>query len=83
MVHTLADDFSQEVARLCRVEVTPSQWETLLDAHIPRVHAATGLPRTGRVDGSRRGGFAGIAASGAECLTRRGGAATRAACQRW
>ncbi len=48
MVHTLADDFAQEVARLCRVEVTPSQWEAFLDAHIPRVHTTTGLPLTGR-----------------------------------
>ncbi len=35
MVHTLADDFAQEVARLCQVEVTPSPWETFLDARIP------------------------------------------------
>jgi len=48
MVHTLADDFTQEVARLCRVEVTQSQWEAYLDAHIPRVHTTTGLPLTGR-----------------------------------
>jgi len=48
MVHTLADDFAQEVAKLCRVEVAQSQWEQFLDAHIPRVHATTGLPLTGR-----------------------------------
>ncbi len=48
MVHTLADDFSREVARLCQVEVTPSKWEAFLDAHVPRVHTATGLPLTGR-----------------------------------
>ena len=36
MVHTLADDFTQEVARLCRVEGTHSRWEAFLDAHIPR-----------------------------------------------
>ncbi len=48
MVHTLADDFAAEVARLCRVEVTQSQWEAFLDAHIPRVHATTGRPLTGR-----------------------------------
>ncbi len=48
MVHTLAADFAQEVARLCQVEVTPSPRETFLDAHIPRVHTTTGLPLTGR-----------------------------------
>jgi len=48
MVHTLADDFAQEGARLCCVEVTQSRWEAFLDAHIPRVHTATGLPLTGR-----------------------------------
>ena len=48
MVHTLADDFAQEVARLCRVEVTQSQWKAFLDAHIPRVHTTTGLLLTGR-----------------------------------
>jgi phage/plasmid-like protein (TIGR03299 family) len=36
MVHTLAEDFAQEIARLCRMEVTQSQWEAFLDAHIPR-----------------------------------------------
>jgi len=48
MVHTLADDFAAEVARLCQVKVTPSQWKAFLDAHIPRVHTTTGLPLTGR-----------------------------------
>ena len=48
MVYSLADDFAQEVARLCQVEVTPSQWAAFLDAHIPRVHASTGLPLAGR-----------------------------------
>ncbi len=48
MVHSLADDFAQEVARLCQVEVTHSQGEAFLDAHIPRVHTTTGLSLTGR-----------------------------------
>ncbi len=48
MVHTLADDFAHEVAKLCQVEVTQSQWEAFLDAHIPRVHPTTGRPLTGR-----------------------------------
>jgi len=48
MVHTLADDFAAEVARLCRMEVTHSHWEAFLDAHIPRVHTSTGQLLTGR-----------------------------------
>jgi len=48
MVYRLADDFAQEVARLCRVEVTRSQWQAFLDAHVPRVQTVTGLPLTGR-----------------------------------
>jgi len=48
MVHSLADDFAQEVAKLCQVEVTQSQWKAFLDAHVPRVHTTTGLPLTGR-----------------------------------
>jgi len=48
MVHTLAEDFAQEVARLCQVEVTQSQWKAFLDAHVPRVHTTTGLPLIGR-----------------------------------
>jgi len=47
MVHTLADDFAQEVAKLCRMEVTPSQWKAFLDAHIPR-HDNEGTALTGR-----------------------------------
>ncbi len=47
MVHTLADDFAAEVARLCRVEVTHSQWEAFLDAHMPR-HDNDGTALTGR-----------------------------------
>jgi len=47
MVHTLADDFAQEVARLCRVEVTQSQWQAFLDVHVPR-HVNDGTAMTGR-----------------------------------
>jgi len=47
MVHTLADDFAQEVARLCQMEVTQSQWKAFLDAHIPR-HDNDGTALTGR-----------------------------------
>lgn len=48
MVHTLADDFAAEVAALCAVTVTPRQWTRFLDAHLPRVDAATGEPLAGR-----------------------------------
>ena len=41
MVHTLADDFAHEVATLCATTVTPAQWHRFLDAHVPRVDAAT------------------------------------------
>src|SRR4051794_35534265 len=44
MVHTLADDFAAEVARLCAVTVTADQWARFLDAHVPRIEAATGQP---------------------------------------
>jgi len=48
MVHTLANDSAQEVARPCQVEVTHSRWDAFLDAHIPRVHSTNGLPLSGR-----------------------------------
>jgi phage/plasmid-like protein (TIGR03299 family) len=35
MVHTLADAFAAEVAQLCAVEVTGSQWARFLDVHVP------------------------------------------------
>ncbi len=47
MVHTLADDFAAEVAKMCRVEVTPSQWKAFLDAHIP-CHDNEGTALAGR-----------------------------------
>lgn len=33
LIHSTADDFTAEVTRLCRIEVTPRQWATFLDAH--------------------------------------------------
>ncbi|MCW2496430.1 DUF932 domain-containing protein [Jatrophihabitans sp.] len=37
MVHTLADDFAAEIARLCAIEVTRTQWGRFLDLHVPTV----------------------------------------------
>jgi phage/plasmid-like protein (TIGR03299 family) len=48
MVHTLADDFAAEVAQLCAITVTPPQWDSFLDVHVPRIDAATGGPLMGR-----------------------------------
>ena len=35
MVHTLADDFAAEIAQLCRVSVSDTQWAAFLEAHVP------------------------------------------------
>jgi phage/plasmid-like protein (TIGR03299 family) len=35
MIHVQADAFAEEVARLCRIEVTDRQWRAFLDAHVP------------------------------------------------
>ncbi len=48
MVHTLAQDFADEVARLCAVQVSGSQWTSFLDSHVPRVDAETSRLLTGR-----------------------------------
>ncbi|MGO4341520.1 DUF932 domain-containing protein [Pedococcus sp. 2YAF34] len=47
MVHTLADDFSREVAQLCATPVAPADWSSLLDLIVPRSDSA-GDPLTGR-----------------------------------
>jgi len=47
MVHTLADDFAQEVATLCATTVTASQWQRFLDSQVPQVDAM-GQALTGR-----------------------------------
>jgi phage/plasmid-like protein (TIGR03299 family) len=47
MVHTLADDFAAEVARLCATPVRDDQWRQFLDTHVSRNDAA-GLPLKGR-----------------------------------
>jgi phage/plasmid-like protein (TIGR03299 family) len=48
MVHTLADDFAAEVAKLCAIEVSRSQWSQFLDRLIPREDTRTGKPLEGR-----------------------------------
>lgn len=48
MVHTLADEFAAEVAQLCAVKVTPSQWGRFLDLQVPRTDGKTGEPLAGR-----------------------------------
>jgi phage/plasmid-like protein (TIGR03299 family) len=40
MVHTLADDFAAEVARLCAIPVRDDQWRQFLDTHVSRDDAA-------------------------------------------
>src|SRR4051794_11597417 len=47
MIHTIADDFAAEVARLCATPVREDQWRRFLDAHVSR-HDAAGLPLKGR-----------------------------------
>ncbi len=47
MVHSLADDFAHEVAMLCQVEVSASQWEGFLDSQVHRADS-TGQPLVGR-----------------------------------
>ena len=39
MVHTLADDFAAEVAKLCATPVTTTQWQQFLDLSVPRIDA--------------------------------------------
>lgn len=48
IVHTLADDFAAEVAQLCATPVTEREWESFLDAYVPRTHARTGMPMQGK-----------------------------------
>ncbi len=48
MVHTLADEFTTEVAQLCATTVTDRQWAKFLDHHVPLLDPASGQPLTGR-----------------------------------
>jgi len=51
MVHTVADEFAQEVAQLCSMNVTAGQCARFLDAHVCRTDAKTGEPLKGRAHG--------------------------------
>jgi len=62
LVHSLADDFAAEVARLCATTVTASQWQRFLNVQVPQVDA-TGQPLTGRaltLAGTKRDTLAGL-----------------------
>ncbi len=47
MVHTIADEFADEVATLCAINVSRGQWAQFLDRHVPREDQA-GKPLEGR-----------------------------------
>jgi len=47
MIHTLADEFTAEIAELCATPVTNGQWKQFLDAAVPR-HDASGHRLAGR-----------------------------------
>lgn len=47
MVHTIADDFAREVARLGAIEVQDRDWRRSLDTYVARVDE-TGAPLKGR-----------------------------------
>lgn len=49
MIHTLADDFAAEVADLCAMTVTDSQWRDFLSVTVPMVDAK-GDALTGRAE---------------------------------
>ncbi len=48
LVHTIAEDFAQEVATLCARTVRDDQWRMFLDAYVSRIDARTGVPLKGR-----------------------------------
>jgi phage/plasmid-like protein (TIGR03299 family) len=48
MVHTIAEEFAAEVARLCATPVTETQWRRFLDAHVSLLDPQTGVPVQGR-----------------------------------
>lgn len=47
MVHTIAEDFTHEIARLCRTIVRQDQWAKFLDLYVSR-HDTQGMPLQGR-----------------------------------
>ena len=48
MIHTLADEFAAEVARLCATEVTNDEWSRFLNRLVLTVDAVSGKPLEGR-----------------------------------
>jgi hypothetical protein len=48
MVHTLADDFTREIAALCSVSVSQAQRQSFLNQHVPRVDGTTSRLLEGR-----------------------------------
>jgi len=62
LVHSLAEEFAAEVARLCAITVTPGQWQRFLDVQVPRLDAS-GQPLAGRaltLAGTKRETLAGL-----------------------
>jgi phage/plasmid-like protein (TIGR03299 family) len=47
MVHTIAEDFAQEIARLCQTIVRQDQWAKFLDVYVSR-YDERGVPLKGR-----------------------------------
>ncbi len=47
MVHTLADEFAAEAQQMCATTVSPSQWQTFLDQHVPRQDRTMRRPLNG------------------------------------
>ena len=47
MVHPIAEDFAQEISRLCQTIVRQDQWAKFLNAYVSR-YDAQGIPLNGR-----------------------------------
>jgi phage/plasmid-like protein (TIGR03299 family) len=47
MVHSIAEDFAQEITRLCQTTVRQDQWAKFLDDYVTR-HDVRGIPLKGR-----------------------------------
>lgn len=62
MVHTTAEEFAAEVARLCRIEVDHRTWSRFLDSWVPRTAAdgARLAPQAARMAERKREALAGL-----------------------
>jgi len=82
MVHTLADDFAEEIAALCAMSVSPVQWDTFLNVVVPRADARsqplTGRALTPRITSARPS----TGSTGTMTGWRRGPAPTTGCCKR-